>query len=94
MIAWVQDGYNESAPATTHGVLVLLAMSLGVLLSVHRPELASDLGWWLVGAAGLVTLYAKDSVRACFLPFLHFGCSTELLISQPVLRSGAASLEV
>lgn len=62
LVSWSQSGHPINGPAFVHGIFVLLAASLGSVLSCQKPELSTTPTWWVCGASGLGTLYAQDQV--------------------------------
>lgn len=63
LISWSQNGHPINGPTFVHGIWVLLAICLGSVLACEKPELSTAPVWWMCGASGLSTLYARDQVR-------------------------------
>jgi endonuclease/exonuclease/phosphatase family metal-dependent hydrolase len=64
MILWVWTGYPVKGPiAVPHGVLILMSMGLGVLISLFYPGLSRSWAFYAVGAGGAFVLTAMENWR-------------------------------
>lgn len=79
MIAWSWTGYPRTGPnAISHGFLVLIASVVGVVTSVHSPELAFNPFFLPFGFVSFATLLFKDDWQS-------FGGAVGVAFFLPVL---------
>lgn len=66
IMRWVVDGYPDYGPSPVPwGVVTIVALALGVILSASR-SLTSSLPWFVVGSAGCAVFYAFSSWTGYF----------------------------